>query len=1175
MMSELDSAVAALGSEPHEIAHPTVDETDSKSHSSDSSDDQPSDSNSNPQYANDQLQSHLMQQLLTMANHPHPEAVDDPKSLRELIKEYESEVNVKDDMGMTPLHVAAEKGLVGAVEELIRAGADLETQDHKGFTPLMTATREQQVEVMRKLLKPPSEYSGDVMVQLEKRSLTGRTPILWASIYGFLDGVVLLIDAGADCDAQTVQSLATPLIAASFWGSEDIVKALLNTDNPRGRADLNLSDVDRRTALHAAVTGEHLEIAKLLLDVEATLTTLQDAYDQTPLHLAVDQGSESLVKLLASVDVNVFGASRQTALHLASKKGDKKVASWLLEANADIDAKDADDNTPLHVAFLTLLEVQEKLALKSSSAFLDLSMGDGPNTELRLQPDRLIATIQLLLENDAQIAVSNCREETPLRLAAACGQHSIFEMILKKMEQRDKSISNNDIQAVLSSALRLGVQRRAAVMATLLESDLVEVADFDQEDAWKDTLKWAASDPELHHIAQLLMRKMPRKQGVLPPCSKAWSAIGWAAHEQLPEVLFALISTCPETPDTETALSSTLESTLELVKRADGLQKNLDKALGEVRKLQEEPQSVTPTSAQKSRGEDYEDISRAKTGGLRVQERDGGQGRGNNEEVADTKKLVPGSHQIPFESKNLKTLKDILRDPPFARVHREPMAYDIPRSRIEKSRDDVLEKFKATIVQFYGAKGVSGTIQAKRPIREVIYDVGPKEMMQTWTAMQTAVAKLSEEVDEVDPDLFTRIMKDEKCGPRQYYEAKSFFQDSWLEVPDEKSDSRIVRPKAVLRQSDKAEDRNQEQYGEKNNQVTKKGRSRKSSPDLVATSAIYMPYFCFSVNLGNNREVEKDYKSLLEAYEAHSPQSVIHKSPTLDEWYYHFAKNQKSADDRDHRNRNQVVTKYWRREETREQTGQSEVSSMASGFTGELTLLRVNQVWIWTIGNKWLLTATSCLFSKCHGTLVEGILDQLSKQAKYGGRKSQPSSAVEMAKLIADYCIGSYERRPNSEIQPHKPPIDTVPSGSSKPVIGQQLSISQIYSNHMNQIGRAETALYNSFKYRERLQNEQDGLDSRVSKLLREWEAARISSNMEVAINKAEKLYSDIKDVRDELNILKSVAQYQQSVQRKLTPSQVKNADLTAAQVVSNIIELDVVADRIQLAQNWLGTKQG
>ncbi|KAK1703613.1 hypothetical protein BDP67DRAFT_535203 [Colletotrichum lupini] len=241
---------------------------------------------------------------------------------------------------------------------------------------------------------------------------------------------------------------------------------------------------------------------------------------------------------------------------------------------------------------------------------------------------------------------------------------------------------------------------------------------------------------------------------------------------------------------------------------------------------------------------------------------------------------------------------------------------------------------------------------------------------------------------------------------------------------------------------------------------------------------------------------------------------------------------------------------------------------MASGFTGELTLLRVNQVWIWTIGNKWLLTATSCLFSKCHGTLVEGILDQLSKQAKYGGRKSQPSSAVEMAKLIADYCIGSYERRPNSEIQPHKPPIDTVPSGSSKPVIGQQLSISQIYSNHMNQIGRAETALYNSFKYRERLQNEQDGLDSRVSKLLREWEAARISSNMEVAINKAEKLYSDIKDVRDELNILKSVAQYQQSVQRKLTPSQVKNADLTAAQVVSNIIELDVVADRIQLAVN-------
>jgi hypothetical protein len=64
-------------------------------------------------------------------------------------------------------------------------------------------------------------------------------------------------------------------------------------------------------------------------------------------------------------------------------------------------------------------------------------------------------------------------------------------------------------------------------------------------------------------------------------------------------------------------------------------------------------------------------------------------------------------------------------------------------------------------------------------------------------------------------------------------------------------------------------------------------------------------------------------------------------------------------------------------------------------------------------------------------------------------------------------------------------------------------------------------------------------------------------------VQKAKDLYHDIKDVRDELNILRSVAQLQEIVQKGLAG---KDADVLSTYVVKEIAELDSVADRIQSA---------
>lgn len=267
-MSEPSPTTKAYGQQFHDAAPSTVDESGNSPQASQPIDDLSSDSRRRPGYSSDQLQSPLRQLLLTMASHPPFEAGTDLMKLRELIAMDPSQINTQDDdTKLAPLHIAAEYGLVGAVVELLRADAKFEVQDREGRTPLMTATENKHAVVVEQLLKALSKYDS-VRSPLEMLDNLGRTPLLWASIVDFPEGVELLIDAGADSNAGTLESKSTPLIAASSLGYQDIAELLLK-GNPDGRAYPNLQDADGGTALHASLIGEHFKIVKLLLNAGA------------------------------------------------------------------------------------------------------------------------------------------------------------------------------------------------------------------------------------------------------------------------------------------------------------------------------------------------------------------------------------------------------------------------------------------------------------------------------------------------------------------------------------------------------------------------------------------------------------------------------------------------------------------------------------------------------------------------------------------------------------------------------------------------------------------------------------------------------------------------------------------------------------------------------------------
>lgn len=132
-----------------------------------------------------------------------------------------------------------------------------------------------------------------------------------------------------------------------------------------------------RNFLHVAVQNSDIESVLFLISVQANVNSrVQDAAKLSPLHLAVQAGSEIIVRnlvqtsqcpgplpllfkcsckssaadtvfifqLLAGAKVNELTKHRQTALHLAAQQDLATICSVLLENGVDFAAEDENGN---------------------------------------------------------------------------------------------------------------------------------------------------------------------------------------------------------------------------------------------------------------------------------------------------------------------------------------------------------------------------------------------------------------------------------------------------------------------------------------------------------------------------------------------------------------------------------------------------------------------------------------------------------------------------------------------------------------------------------------------------------------------------------------------------------------------------------------------------------------
>ncbi|KAF4440801.1 ankyrin 1 [Fusarium acutatum] len=168
-----------------------------------------------------------------------------PPIINLILDQRHATVNVTDDMGRMPIHLAACNGLAN-FEAILERGGDIHAKDKQGRTPLHWAAQTGKLQVVKKIIS----LIGDKL-DIDVPDIDGWTPLCWAPRHGLtllksenagepsLNAAVvrLLIEHGAKTDVIVKQGEETwtPLSIAYYHRSDPDVISLLDSGVPTSK----------------------------------------------------------------------------------------------------------------------------------------------------------------------------------------------------------------------------------------------------------------------------------------------------------------------------------------------------------------------------------------------------------------------------------------------------------------------------------------------------------------------------------------------------------------------------------------------------------------------------------------------------------------------------------------------------------------------------------------------------------------------------------------------------------------------------------------------------------------------------------------------------------------------------------------------------------------------------
>jgi len=164
-------------------------------------------------------------------------------------------IDITDFQGCTALTYAAHSNIREIVEELIRAGANVNHRDNDGETVLMwVADTAGNAEMLRLLIDQGAEVNA-LNIAVEPSAITDA--LSWTMLHGDCEMIHVLLDSGANV------SQSDALTRASYKGFISAVRLLLAHG-----ADPTALDCYGKSTLAIARDSGHQEIVQLLLAAE-------------------------------------------------------------------------------------------------------------------------------------------------------------------------------------------------------------------------------------------------------------------------------------------------------------------------------------------------------------------------------------------------------------------------------------------------------------------------------------------------------------------------------------------------------------------------------------------------------------------------------------------------------------------------------------------------------------------------------------------------------------------------------------------------------------------------------------------------------------------------------------------------------------------------------------------
>lgn len=248
---------------------------------------------------------------------------------------------------------------------------------------------------------------------------------------------------GANIDAENDSSLR-PLQSACSWSEPELVEILLDS----GISDINDSDVDGLTALHAAASAGSAACVRLPISHNANMI-LESKDGRSALHIAAQNGHKDTIEALIESGANLNDGDRhgRTPLWFACNGASKDTAAVLLAALkprfpiSEINRPSQRGHTPFRMAATHgLREICEDLINTTAAAGLDVNaMIDlqdtckGFTALHRAAWRGEISCVRLLLQHGADATLKDFAGDTAIILATSQWQmtgETAFEEIV-------------------------------------------------------------------------------------------------------------------------------------------------------------------------------------------------------------------------------------------------------------------------------------------------------------------------------------------------------------------------------------------------------------------------------------------------------------------------------------------------------------------------------------------------------------------------------------------------------------------------------------------------------------------------------------------------------------------------------------------------------------------------